>query len=215
MRMTIPSALALLLLCRSARADDDAAPAAPPPEPPSAPVATDPASTKPERDVAVHETSQKHAPFARWEIGRLGTSIGAGYIHLWEQADSLNGLGGIVWFGAGVDGRLFVAHDPGRVAGAGGFASGRISFMGDAGGMSIEVAAGGADLDARGRAIATAGGALSFLYADIGYAYQFPIDGLDRANAIASHMFSLRVTVPVYTYDRQVTKTKLPPRVER
>jgi hypothetical protein len=132
-------------------------------------------------------------------------------MHLWEQADSHRGLGAVVWLGAGVDGRVFVAHDPGRVAGAGGFGTGRISFAGDAMGMSMEVGVGAADILSRARAIATAGACLSALYVDLGYTYQLPIDGLTRENAIASHMFTIRITIPVHTYDRVVEKTPMPP----
>jgi len=187
------AALVLGLVVGPASARADEAPAAPAAEP----------------DVAVHETDKSHAVFARTDIGREGWDVGVGYMHLWRQADSYHGLGGMTWMGIGGDTRIFAAREPGRVSGAGGFATGRISFLGDTMGMSIEAAVGAADLEGRPRAIATAGAGMSFLYADLGYSYQLPIDGGDRAGVIASHMFTLRITIPVRSYDRSVKTTPM------
>lgn len=181
------AALALVAMQGSARADDAA-------------VAVEP-------DVAVHDTDKSHAVFARTDIGQEGWDVGAGYMHLWRQADSYRGLGGWTWVGLGGDARVFGAPEPGRVTGAGAFGTGRVSFMGDTMGMSAEVSLGGADLDGRARALAAAGIGMSFLYVDLGYSYQLPIDGGDRAGVIASHMFTARITIPFFSYDHAVTKT--------
>jgi hypothetical protein len=157
-------------------------------------------------DMAVHERDKAHAVFARSDFGQNGWDVGAGYMHFWRQADSYRGLGGLTCMGLGGDARVFAAHDPGRVSGAGGFATSRVSFLGDAMGMSVEGAVGAADIEGRPRALATIGAGMSFLYLDLAYTYQLPIDGGDRAQTISSHMFTLRVTVPVSSYARTVTK---------
>jgi hypothetical protein len=179
-----------------AHADEAIAPALPTTDPPHA-------------DLAVHERDKSHAVFARTDVGGEGTDVGVGYIHLWRQADSYGGLGGATWLGLGGDARVFASRDPGRVSGAGAFGTARVSFMGDAMGVSMEVAVGAADIEGRGRALATAGAAWSLLYVDLGYSYQIPLDGGDRAGVIASHMFTARITIPFFSYDRTVKKEPL------
>jgi hypothetical protein len=61
------------------------------------------------------------------------------------------------------------------------------------------------------RALGSAGIFLGLLYGEIGYSYQIPIDGGDRAGMIASHMASLRITIPVFSY-AHVTKKSPPSR---
>jgi hypothetical protein len=204
---------AVLLLVSAptlARADDLPVAA---PSPIAAPTPDAPAA--PDADMAVHERDKAHAVFARTDVGAEGWDVGAGYMHFWRQADSYRGLGGITWMGLGGDARVFAARDPGRVSGAGAFGTARVSFMGDAMGMSTELALGAADIEGRGRALATAGVGMSFLYVDLAYAYQVPIDGGDRAGGIASHMFTARVTIPVVSYERTVKKEKMARREAR
>ena len=167
---------------------------------PSAPVAADPVQHQ-----VTHERDKTHAVTARADAGKLGYGIGAGYMHLWEQADDYDGRGGIGWFAGGGDVRVLGAAPSGKIAGAGVFGDARVSFVGDAMGAGFEVSAGVADVEGRPRVMGSAGMFFGLLYGEIGYSYQVPLDGGDRAGIIASHMISLRVTVPVHTYEKIVT----------
>lgn len=165
-----------------------------------------------ERDYAKHEENKGIAVAGRFDFGALGWSVGLGGMHLWEQADSYRGLGGIVWFEAGAEARMFLRKEDNHVMGGGGFGTGRISFMGDVMGMGLEATAGGAYLLDRMRALGSAGAFFGYLYIEFGYSYQIPIDGGDREGMIASHNLSLRITVPVHWYSKQMTRTYVPPR---
>jgi hypothetical protein len=47
------------------------------------------------------------------------------------------------------------------------------------------------------RTLGHAGLYLSFIFVDVGYAYQVPLGPFERAEWVASHQFSARVHVPV------------------
>jgi hypothetical protein len=89
------------------------------------------------------------------------------------------------------------------------------TFAGDAMGIGMELTAGTAYLGDGMRALGSAGAFAGAHYGELGYSYQIPIDGGDRMGLIASHMFSLRATVPFFTYDRVVTKERMPPPDEK
>lgn len=160
--------------------------------------------------VALHEMRVRDALTVGLDVGRSGgqgiLAPSIGLLHLHERSDGVvtrgpdgkirGGLGATVWLGYGGEFRLLAPQEGpvgGQVLG-----KAKASVLGDAGGTSFEVAVGGARLPGGPfRATGSVGAAISFLYADIGYAYQVPLDGGARPFGLASHQFTLRLTLPV------------------
>jgi hypothetical protein len=156
--------------------------------------------------VALHETRVRDALTVGLDAGRsvgqgiLAPSIGLlhldGLVTRGPDGKIRGGLGATVWLGYGGEFRLLVPQEGpvgGQVSG-----KAKASVLGDAGGTSFEVALGGARLPGGPlRATGSVGAAISFLYADVGYAYQIPLDGGARPFGLASHQFTLRITLPV------------------
>ncbi len=109
-------------------------------------------------------------------------------------------------FQAGVDGRL-VYYD-GSIAGGLAFATGRISLMGDAGGFGVEASLGSTFTHAAPVA-AEIGVFWGVYYVELGYAYRFPIGG-DRPDWMASHLFAVRLQIPVHGF-REHTRVEPAP----
>gem|GEM_PF-4622391 len=173
--------------------------------PPVSPPGRDAATT-----VAVQETRIREALSIGVDTGRSGgqgiLAPAVSLLRLHERSEGIarrgldgklrGGLGATVWLGYGGEFRL-LAPQEGPV---GGQVSGKakVSVLGDAGGTSFEATVGGARLPGGAlRATGSLGAALSFLYADIGYAYQIPLDGGPRPFGLAAHQFTLRITLPV------------------
>jgi hypothetical protein len=183
---------------------------------PVAVVASPPASPRPATSpvnatlVAIQETRTRDALSVGLDVGRSGgqgiLAPSVGLLRLHERSDGIftrgpdgkirGGLGATVWLGYGGEFRL-LAPQEGPVGGQVS-AKGKVSVLGDAGGTSFEVAVGAARLPGGStRATASVGAAISFLYADIGYAYQIPLDGSTRPFGLTSHQFTLRLTLPI------------------
>ncbi|WP_394835005.1 hypothetical protein LVJ94_51755 [Pendulispora rubella] len=163
------------------------------------------APREPPRQEGAREDEQKrHVLGLRVDTGARGTDYGLGYLHVHESTQSKGGLGMTMWLGYGADVRLLtMSHD--RVDGILTYATGRLSTMGDAGGIAFEAALGAGTAHGETRPSAALGVFWSALFVDLGYSYQFPIDGGGRPGWLSSHQFSVRVHVPVRSYDARTT----------
>lgn len=175
--------------------------------------------------VAIQETRVREALSVGLDVGRSGgqgiLSPSIGLFHLHERSDGIftrgpdgkvrGGVGAIVWLGYGGEFRLLAPQDGpvgGQISG-----KAKVSVLGDAGGTSFEVAVGGARLPVGDvRATGSVGASMSFLYADIGYAYQIPLDGGTRPFGLTSHQFTLRVTLPIANGRTERTEHAVPQR---
>ncbi|WP_394845529.1 hypothetical protein LZC95_51930 [Pendulispora brunnea] len=146
------------------------------------------------------EERKRHVLGLRFDTGARGSDYGLGYLHVHESIEGQGGLGVLLWFGYGADVRM-VTMEHERIDGALVYGMGRLSTMGDAGGVAFEAALGGGTARGETRPAAALGVFWSVIFAELGYSFQFPIDGGSRPEWLSSHQFSVRVQVPVHSYD--------------
>jgi hypothetical protein len=202
--LLVISALLLVAAPRVAHADESVPIAA------ASPCDGDDARPVREQECVVREHDFAHAIHVRGDASALSYDAGAGYMFLSRDLSGYRGLGAWAWLEAGADARAIGTTHDGKVRGAGAFGDARVSMMGDAFGAGVEVSAGAADIDGRPRAIGSAGVFMSFLYGELGYSYQVPLDGGTRDERIGSHTISLRITVPVYSWGKSVEREPMP-----
>jgi hypothetical protein len=141
----------------------------------------------------VHRERMAHVVGARLDIGRAW-DFGLAYLHSHESLTTRNGLGALIAFQYGVDGRLI--RDEGAFRAGLGLLTGRISMMGDAGGFGMEASL-GSTFKSEAPVVAEGGFFFGAYFVELGYAYRFPI-GSERPEWLASHQFALRIQVPVF-----------------
>lgn len=130
--------------------------------------------------------------------------FGVAYLHGHESGSFRGGLGAITVFQYGVDLRA-VRHD-GEFRAALGFATGRISLMGDAGGFGIESSL-GLDLGHGAPVVGEVGAFWGLFFLELGYAYRFPI-AHERPDWMSSHQFAVRIQIPVYRHEAHTWREK-------
>ncbi len=140
-----------------------------------------------------------HVPGFRYEYGLGDTegthTLGLGYMFAWENYTTFWIYSLLMRFGAGPDFKVVTESFDG-VGGVLGYVSGRAHFIGDNGGLGLEIA-GGVGAEERGTLVAGLVGAYySTDYFEIGYAYQFPV-GLDRPAWLGEHLISARIHIPL------------------
>lgn len=139
-----------------------------------------------------HTERMAHVVGARLDYGRA-LDFGLAYLHTHESITASRGLGGMLVLQYGVDGRL-VRHE-GDFRGGLLFGTGRLSFVADTGGFSLEASL-GTTFTRDARVVAEGGFFWGAYFFEAGYTYRFPI-GDERPDWLSSHQLSFRIQVPV------------------
>jgi hypothetical protein len=114
------------------------------------------------------------------------------------------GLGAMVVLQYGADVRA-VRHE-GAFRAALGFATARLSMLGDAGGFGMEGSL-GLDLGHGAPVVGEVGAFFGAFFVELGYAYRFPI-AHERPDWLSSHQFAVRLQIPVWHHSAHTWKEK-------
>lgn len=148
-------------------------------------------SAQPESEGVIGNWKRAHAVSASFDIGKAASTYGMGYAHLWRDDP--------VWFGAGSRLLLFTRSHQTVDAGGGALFGKFGVFEGSP--VGLELALGWAGGSGQQAMFGSAGGFLSLLVVELGYAYGFPMPSASRPGWLATHQFALRINVPVSTSD--------------
>jgi hypothetical protein len=130
-----------------------------------------------------------HAVLARYDVGSAAQTFGVGYARTGLVGDAP------AWWALGVTTGVTYAHE------ASAFQAGQLMALargaiGHSPPFGAELGL-GAGIGPDGvQGIGQAGAYLSVYFVDLGYAFAFPLGPFKRPPWLASHQFSLRITVP-------------------
>ena len=143
-----------------------------------------------------HDTATVDFLGLRSDHGGRGSSLGLGYVRAHEEWSGRGGIGPGMWFGYGADLRVLTRRFD-AVDGALGFAVGRVSMMGCAGGFGLEIGVGGGDAGRGAQIVMQPGVYWGAYFVELGYSYAAPLAPMVRPDALSSHQFSVRVHIPL------------------